>query len=36
MKIASFSSTVVAISPFKDFIAGVVEEVLKEVYFRVV
>ena len=36
IKIASFSSIVVAISPFKDFIAGVIEEVLNEVYFRAV
>jgi hypothetical protein len=33
IKIASFSLTVIAISPFKDFIAGVIEKVLKEVYF---
>ena len=36
IKIASFSLTVVAISSFKDLIAGVIEEVFKEVYFRAV
>jgi hypothetical protein len=35
-KIASFSSIVVAHSPLASFIAGVVEEALKEVYFSAI
>jgi hypothetical protein len=36
IKIASFSLTVVAIAPFKDFIAGVIEKDLNEVYLSAV
>jgi hypothetical protein len=36
IKIAFFSSTIVAISPFKNFIVRVIEKDLIEVYFRAV
>ena len=36
IKIASFSLIIVAISPFMDLIARVIEDILNEVYFKAV